>query len=667
VAAVVAYHLGHLSGGFLGVDVFFVLSGFLVTSLLLAEAADAGPTGQGEGRRVDLVAFWRARFRRLVPAVLVLVPVVLVAARVVRWPANRLDDLAVDAAATATWWENWRQIAAGQSYWDPAPSPFRHAWSLAIEEQFYVLWPLAVVLVLVLAARRGGSARAVVGTVAVIGATASAGLHLWMARQVGDDDLSRVYLGTDTRVFALLVGCALACSRWGLTVEHNDRAESRRLAGVGVVDACALVGAGVLAWMALTVEVSDPALFRSGGFLTAAGAAALLVVAVATPGTSWLRRGVAGVAPALRWPAAVLTYLGLRSYGIYLWSWPIQVLGEHRWPEPTGPARSVLVVVVALLAAEASYRLVEHPIRRGTSWARTPARRRPAWMVGVAVPLVAVVLTFQAAASDPVHETLETDDAIAIARTQPTPPPTTAPAPGEPQPLHVLILGDSVSFTIGYYKPGLFEPPEGIEWIDSRSLIGCGVLAAAGWEYPRASGRGFAPAASGDCVEQAEIERLGLAEGPDVVVMFPGAWELYDVRSPEGEVVEAQSDRMREVLVASFVDRARAAHEVGAPFLLVGWACPAPGTPPERSDPAYITWINDVMAEAAATARDEHGVDARYIEPDDEMCRGGPTGEATEAKRTWMGESNHVPDQESGVRLWREWLAPLLVREMAAE
>lgn len=155
VAAVVAYHLGHLRGGFLGVDVFFVLSGFLVTSLLLAETRDDGG--------VDLGSFWSARLRRLAPAVFVLVPTVLAGAWLVGWPSSRLDDLAWDGVATLTWWQNWRQIVASQSYWDPNPSPFRHAWSLAIEEQYYLLWPLVVMVVVGWAARGRRPARMVVG------------------------------------------------------------------------------------------------------------------------------------------------------------------------------------------------------------------------------------------------------------------------------------------------------------------------------------------------------------------------------------------------------------------------------------------------------------------------------------------------------------------------
>lgn len=148
VAGAIAYHLDLLSGGFLGVEVFFVLSGFLVTALALAEVERSG--------RLGLRAFWGRRARRLLPALLLLVPAVGVAAIVVGWAPTRLRSLAFDGAATLTWTANWRQAFAQTTYWSAgSPSPFRHAWSLSIEEQFYALWPLALVAAIAVARRRG--------------------------------------------------------------------------------------------------------------------------------------------------------------------------------------------------------------------------------------------------------------------------------------------------------------------------------------------------------------------------------------------------------------------------------------------------------------------------------------------------------------------------------
>ncbi|MCA9764719.1 MAG: hypothetical protein KC544_16495, partial [Gemmatimonadetes bacterium] len=165
--------------------------------------------------------FWGRRIRRLVPALVAMVVGVVAAALALGWPADERRALAIDATATLTWWANWRQ-AAGQSYWDAGESLFRHAWSLSIEEQFYLLWPVAILGVLALVsgrgarrrsddrARRGPSVAAAIGIVAAVGALASTTWMIVLSSRLSDADLSRAYVGTDSRMATPLVGCALA-------------------------------------------------------------------------------------------------------------------------------------------------------------------------------------------------------------------------------------------------------------------------------------------------------------------------------------------------------------------------------------------------------------------------------------------------------------------------
>src|SRR5262245_51388067 len=203
VAAVVVFHLGHLRGGFLGVDLFFVLSGFLITSLLLG-----GRRGGGDGRGVDLKLFWSRRARRLLPALFLLLAGVAVLIATAT-PAGRRPAFRGDALATLGYVANWHAMGHQTSYWDmfSQPSPLDHMWSLAIEEQFYLVWPLVVGGLLLLARRRStGGHRAVAG-VALAGALASfAVLALtWSATST-----NRAYYGTDARVGPTLLGAALA-------------------------------------------------------------------------------------------------------------------------------------------------------------------------------------------------------------------------------------------------------------------------------------------------------------------------------------------------------------------------------------------------------------------------------------------------------------------------
>ena len=337
VLTVIGFHEGAsgLRGGFLGVDIFFVLSGFLITDLLIARYDRAG--------RLHLADFWTRRARRLLPALAVMLVVVTAAATVIEPAREASLRLALLAAATYT--SNWYQILHHVSYFAAisqagSPPPFDHLWSLAIEEQFYLVWPLIVFCVIVrLDARR---ARV---TCALIGAAVSA---LVMAIQyTPGGDPSAVYYGTGTHASALLIGAALALA-WPLR-----RLTAIPAAHASRLDMAGIAGLVVLAWAVGHFSGSDPVVYPVGLLLAALAAASLVAAAAG--------HGVIAAFTSIR----PLRWVGVRSYGIYLWHWPVIALGTAlAGPDASSPWLWLAETGVTIALASASWRFIETPIMR---------------------------------------------------------------------------------------------------------------------------------------------------------------------------------------------------------------------------------------------------------------------------------------------------------------
>ena len=399
LVGVLLFHAnGILKGGYLGVDLFFVLSGFLITRLLLAEQSATGS--------IDLRAFWLRRARRLFPALLALMPAIALIAHFLT-RGEELGAIRADALATLAYVANWRAILSQKSYWElfRSPSPLEHTWSLSIEEQFYVVWPVVVLLVL-----RWRGARTLLGVILGLAGLSVLGMLLLF----DPEHTTRVYYGTDTRAAAILGGAALA-----VVLARRTLTSKIALRGLEVAGVLSLAGLGYGWW---TIDGHDNFLYRGGFWLTEA--LSLVLVACATLGS----QGV--VARALALPP--LRAMGAVSYGAYLWHWPIYIVVTAERCHVHGAALHAVRLFLTFGIAALSYRFLEQPIRRSG----LPGGRA-LWAVPVATA---------AAFSSVVLGT----------RARPSPP-LAASSAGHPSPgapvltrFRVRVLGDSTANSLGW-------------------------------------------------------------------------------------------------------------------------------------------------------------------------------------------------------------------------
>lgn len=376
VALVLIYHLSpqSLTGGYIGVDVFFVISGFLITGQLLREAEASG--------RIDLPRFWARRARRLLPAALLVLTVTLLAVWIFA-PRGFLPSFLLQVAASAAYVQNW--VLAGQSVdymaAEAQVSPVQHYWSLSVEEQFYIVWPLVAVLAAVLAARaaaRRGAAPSFRTVLALlVGAIAVASLALSVITTATDP--SRAYFVTTTRAWEFAAGGLLAClaaspARWFERVGPRLRALAA-WAGLAGIAAAAILYTDATPFPGYTALL--PVL------------ATALVIAAQEPETRWSPRALLAARP--------MQWLGDVSYGVYLWHFPLIVLLPFALGHSLGLTGAAVVVAATLLLAWGSKVLVEDPFRTGFSRAWPNGRALAVTSAGMAAMLLFSLAGVQAA------------------------------------------------------------------------------------------------------------------------------------------------------------------------------------------------------------------------------------------------------------------------------
>jgi len=652
VTSVLLYHLDidWATGGFLGVDLFFVISGFLITTLLLREHRATG--------RIGLGTFWVRRFKRLVPPLVVMAAATIAATRVWGLP-EQWSSVRWDAAAALGYVANWRFVFADQSYFETllGPSPLRHTWSLAVEEQWYLLWPIAMVGLAALAVRgRHGRSWALAIVLA-----ASAASAIWMAVLYVADDPSRVYYGTDTRAQQLLIGAALG---WLVQLRPSLTTFAEHTRGAVAI----MVALGVyLGVAALTPD--DAAWLYHGGFLAISLLCAALVLGTAT----------AHVAAPLRWLTwGPLLWVGLRSYSIYLWHWPVIVfLGEPMGLDLAPVPLMILQVTVTLALADATHRLVERPTRN-TSW--RPSAVVASWTAAAGVAIVACFVMLQPQATQFSTATVFRPAALgsAIAGDGPTEPtrvaelqgseggadtgdtdvtadvdvtgdagqPATAAEP--PARPNVLILGDSTAAALW----DRMSPSWSDEWyVQLMARLGCGIFD--GVTLDSDSDRANAnPEACSNWRNEWAFSMY--AVDPDVTVVMIGAWEVLDQRLGDTDY-RFPSAEWRE-LVAGYVDDAIGiAASTGGPVVVTSVPCMEPsgdeGTT-ARTDPARIGALNEMITTSAATRPTVTIADLGSV-----LCPGGEPLETIDGDRV---RYDGVHLSERGTDLVWAWLFPQL-------
>jgi peptidoglycan/LPS O-acetylase OafA/YrhL len=579
VLAVLFFHQGlsWAGGGFLGVEAFFVLSGFLITSLLVTEWHGSG--------RISLRHFWARRARRLLPALFVVVAVCAVYERVAG-PTRAVPDFGADVLATALYVANWHQIWTGSGYFAQTGlvSPLQHTWSLAIEEQFYLIWPLVVVFLVGLTR----NVRVLFG-ITVVGAIASALEMAWLYGAHGAG-LNRVYYGTDTRAQALLAGAALAMAvhlrASGYTGPNHRRLRPALPAAIGVLGI-----AGLLATMDLA-RATSTWLFR-GGFLAVDASVLAIIIAVTSPSPVF--------SPARRlletWP---LRKLGLISYGVYLWHFPLFLWLTTQSTGLGGAALLALRFGSTLVVSVVSYVVIEQPIR---------TRRVHGWQLRALVPActaatAAAVLLTWGVGTAAVSLSSGKIPFTQLPSTKGTSAKTcrvqlklmTVPEPFEQCPVvSAMVVGDSLAFTLGV-NIGLSQQRYGVYLLD-QGRLGCGFTTEGTVDV---GGTGFTPPPP-YCTGEAKFwKAVGALFHAQAIIVELGYWDeaQWDVGGTVEHLGEPGFDAEVRAKMDDFV-RNLATPGVPIIFLSVPWVDPPAwpnGSQPPQASASRHRLINQMLA-----------------------------------------------------------------------
>lgn len=627
VIAVMAYHVvpDPFTGGWLGVDLFFVLSGFLICSMLLRE--------RERSRTIDYVRFLTRRARRLLPGLALMLIAILVAAMVYE-TGGRRRSVAIDVVSSALQVSNWRLILAEESYFARvgAPSPIRHTWSLGVQEQFYVLFPL-VLLLLFAWTRSYRSMIRVFGGLALL----SLGAMIWLYEP--GTDPSRVYFGTGTRLFELLVGVigAIVLHRRARRAVRRPRPGRPRGWRRSTEETFGWLGLGALVLLAVwmfTVDEFSPWLFLGG--IAVIDLMAMLVITAATSPYPNVMTRLLAVTPLMK--------AGDMSYSLYIWHWPVIVYLVPIMDGSSQLARQIAAVVVTVAISWVSYTYVENPIHkhglRGLSRPRPRLGPRLATVVGPAVLAGAVTLaaTPALASADSVVVNLPTDPHHG------TP---VAELPADVPRHEVVLVGASTAVGLG--ARGRTEDTPDID-VDVVASLGCD-------PYVRDKVVGSAqPPESAKCAAFRENWVAATAAATDPTVVFFLNTGLFSDYVVDGRTVSPPTPEYDAVITGILDElREKAIANGAARVAMINMAChqrPDFGgdmAVARSNDLGMVQHLNGVIDDwakgAGADVYDIYGL----------LCPGG----------RYFGEVNRLPLYDDGLHFTRQ-SAPLIWQWVAS-
>jgi peptidoglycan/LPS O-acetylase OafA/YrhL len=644
---IMGYHfgVGWLQGGFFSLDIFYVLSGYLITGLLLSEYAKRG--------RIKLSAFWLRRARRLLPALLIVLVAVTLMVRFAE-PAGLYPGFRLNALSALFYFSNWWQIHASGNYFvmTGATSPLTHTWSLAVEEQFYLVWPLVVLGVFTLArtVQKGITALLFVSG---IGALASA---LEMAALYHPRaNITRLYFGTDTHAQSILVGATMACA---LTLIQRKRGEGGMAPTARTNPArYGLILLGLLGFagtFALTYLQGGTAAFdyQGGFFLSALSAAAIILGAVCVPSgpIAWTLS------------AKPLVWLGTISYGAYLWHYPVFIYLDRARTGTSGFPLLLIRFAVTFAFAAASYYLVERPVMYGTFW-RSLKAIGPATVLLVATVAVVIAGTVSEASASPSVVPIPVH--AVSGRTVP-----------------VLMEGDSTALTLGVALAyAAAQSHDGLNIID-QGIEGCGI--AEGRTVVSNGTVGPMPApCNPDAPKQdqwpALLDRAVVRNKPGVVILLAGRWEVYNRADLAGRITNITDPSYADYIESQLQHFVAIASAAGSRVVLMT----APyydsgeqpnGQPQPQDQPVRVQDYNRLVRKVAAANPQTVSVvnlnpivcpDGRFTTTVGHVTVRAPDGVHFPTFNFTQANA-HAPDTAAQVKQFAGWIGPQVLPQIVA-